>query len=83
MTLDELHRKTVYYGSAVAVAMVLALATSSHWYAASPRYAYVREGTYRCLEDVNSGTFAPTADGMPSCTKAELPPAVRRQTTRR
>ena len=83
MTLDELHRKTLYYGSAAAVGMVLALATSPHWYAASPRYAYVREGMYRCLEDVNSGTFAPTADGMPSCTKAVPSPDARKQVPRR
>lgn len=68
MTLDQLHRKAAYYGSAVGCAMVLALATSPNWQWQPAHYVFRQVGDKTCLVDSNSGTFAPTPDGMPICS---------------
>ena len=85
MTFDELHRKSLYFGSAAAAGVLLALLSSPHWYSTSPRYAYVQQGASECLEDVNSGTFVPVLDGAPVCHHAGAPatPSARSHAARR
>jgi hypothetical protein len=68
VTLDEFHRKSFYVGSAMAAGMVLALVTGSHpVQLQDPHYVYEVVGSEVCIVDEDSGTLAPSPDGMPLC----------------
>lgn len=71
MTLDEFHRKSFYVSSAMAAGMVLALFTGRHpVQLQDPHYVYEVVGSEVCIVDEDSGTLAPSPDGMPLCYPA-------------
>ena len=67
MTLDELHKKTVFYGSAAAAGILLALVSSPNWGHTPARYALESLGAKTCLVDTSAKVLVPGPDGRPVC----------------
>lgn len=70
MPLDETHRKLTFYGSAVVAGILLEVLTSPGFHLSAPRYAPRNVAGQICIVDEDSGTFAPSPDGMPICYPA-------------
>lgn len=67
MTLEELHKKTVFYGSAAAAGILLALVSSPNWTYTPSRYSLESLGTKTCLVDTSAQILVPGPDGRPVC----------------
>lgn len=77
MTLDELHRKALFYGSAAMAGVLLEVLTSPGFHLRSPHYITQNVAGQVCYVDKASGTFAPSPDGMPVCYSVPVKKKVR------